>query len=176
MKTWEWGGECVCPNGEVLYAGDMGNGCTSLACPNGFAKTCSKNAGTWSGKFVECALENPSLGSCPRDMHDSLENQDAFFEKNDPEISKTLTEIITRQELAEISNNPVPYSSNEVIILRLSKFNSISIGNLFHVTEITTLATKQRVPANKQSKFAIILLKYLGSRHGKLTMRQKTFC
>jgi hypothetical protein len=134
MGKWEWGGECVCPNGEVLGAGDMGDGCKSLACPNGYAKTCSKAKGTWSGNSVECSLEKPSGGSCPRDMHDSLENQSASFEKNDPEISNALTAIITRQELVEISNNPVPYSSNEVIILRLSKFKSISIGNLFHVT------------------------------------------
>merc|ERR1712146_278854 len=53
----EWGGQCKCPNGEVLTAGDL-NWCKQLACNGGKMLSCNKRKGPWSFMVVDCKLRN----------------------------------------------------------------------------------------------------------------------
>ena len=51
----KWGGQCTCPDGAKLWAGDNGDNCGSLACINGISGDCKKKEGKWSQKKVICA-------------------------------------------------------------------------------------------------------------------------
>ena len=49
-----WGGGCACPNGQEYQVGDNGDACESLACIGGIALNCTKSAGEWSRREVNC--------------------------------------------------------------------------------------------------------------------------
>ena len=74
-----YGGTCTCPDGEILYAGDNYDGCSSIACINGIPGPCTKTyRSEWANKRVTCAqptypLGNDAQPSCsenPKDCHE----------------------------------------------------------------------------------------------------------
>jgi len=50
-----WGGTCTCPDGSVYLAGDLNNGCASLACEGGEAGMCNHYVSLWKNTRVQCA-------------------------------------------------------------------------------------------------------------------------
>ena len=56
-----WGGGCACPNGEEYQVGKVGHtgtnkddACEGLACIGGIELNCTKSAGEWSNREVNC--------------------------------------------------------------------------------------------------------------------------
>jgi hypothetical protein len=54
-----YGGQCLCPSGNILLVSDASNGdCESMHCENGSEGTCVKSDGDWSHKAGYCNI-NP---------------------------------------------------------------------------------------------------------------------
>ena len=60
----EWGGSCLCPNGQIYEVGDWKDRCGSLACIGGLSGTCHRRKGAWSGRSVECDPNIPPAPIC----------------------------------------------------------------------------------------------------------------
>ena len=52
----DWGGTCVCPDGQEYQAADNNDACGSLACDGGTMQSCNRNPGAWSRKKVICSI------------------------------------------------------------------------------------------------------------------------
>ena len=50
-----FGGYCLCPNGENYAVADGASHCRTLLCKGGIPGECFMKAGEWSGGMVECA-------------------------------------------------------------------------------------------------------------------------
>jgi len=55
-----WGGTCTCPDGSVYLAGDLNNGCASLACEGGEPGICNHYVSLWKNTRVRCSPELPA--------------------------------------------------------------------------------------------------------------------
>jgi len=71
----EYGGTCVCPNGERYQVGAYENDCNRLACFNGEAHSCSASAGIWSHRKVICKPEpwkinKPNTNDCVNTLNE----------------------------------------------------------------------------------------------------------
>ncbi len=54
-----YGGQCLCPSGNILLVSDASNGdCESMHCEHGSEGTCMKSDGDWSHKAGYCNI-NP---------------------------------------------------------------------------------------------------------------------
>ena len=54
-----WGGLCKCPDGKEYFAGDGGDGCTTLACDGGEKISCNQwEDDKWKHRKVTCSGNN----------------------------------------------------------------------------------------------------------------------
>ena len=61
-----YGGQCICPSGNILLVSDASNGdCESMHCEHGYEGDCVKSEGDWSHKAGYCSIN-------PRGIIDSI--------------------------------------------------------------------------------------------------------
>ena len=48
----QWGGPCTCPDGQEYWAGDLLDGCSTLACTNGVPGKCERYKSSASGREI----------------------------------------------------------------------------------------------------------------------------